>query len=375
MLTVTARTCTNTAFHFTVAQNLQNIIQEQIQTLSSGTTLLPTVAASSGVSAPPTASTVTSVASSMASNGINVNRPGSTANTVTTSSMLYRVPPPATSMSTSMAPSTAPVMQAQAALPTGVAGTVAPPAQQAPASISSNAQAALMILLTAQMQSQSGEPSVLQNPQVVSILQSLVNNADKSSDMNELVKDPSLAAVFSPVGPAGGTGPAGSTISLDANRPALLDTPKTRPILLGNAPPPPAMPVSTHNDLTAASAASAAAAGGLNGSLNDSMGELLNAQNLNQLLGSLSTPNTPTHPATSMSSSVSSIVAQQSVPVVSVASVQPQVQPQSLLPTPSSTGFMQVINFVTNDMYIMYHLLEYVNHAALLAHNNVSTTT
>ena len=286
--------------------------------------------------------------------------------------MLYRVPPPATSMSTSVAPSTAPVMQAQATLPTGVAGTVAPPAQ-APASISSNAQAALMILLTAQMQSQSGEPSVLQNPQVVSILQSLVNNADKSSDMNELVKDPSLAAVFSPVGPAG-TGP-GSTISLDANRPALLDTPKTRPILLGNAPPPPAMPVSTHNDLTAASAASAAAPGGLNGSLNDSMGELLNAQNLNQLLGSLSTPNTPTHPATSMSSSVSSIVAQQSVPVVSVASVQPQVQPQSLLPTPSSTGFMQVINFVTNDMYIMYHLLEYVNHAALLAHNNVSTTT
>ena len=362
MLNVTARTCTNTAFHFTVAQNLQNIIQEQIQTLSSGTTLLPTVAASSGVAAPPTASTVTSVASSTASNGINVNRPGSTANTVTTSSMLYRVPPPATSMSTSVAPSTAPVMQAQAALPTGVAGTVAPPAQQAPASISSNAQAALMILLTAQMQSQSGEPSVLQNPQVVSILQSLVNNADKSSDMNELVKDPSLAAVFSPVGPAGGNGPAGSTISLDANRPALLDTPKTRPILLGNAPPPPAMPVSTHNDLTAASAASAAAPGGLNGSLNDSMGELLNAQNLNQLLGSLSTPNTPTHPATSMSSSVSSIVAQQSVPVVSVASVQPQpLQPQSLLPTPSSTGFMQVINFVTNDMYIMYHLLEYVN--------------
>jgi hypothetical protein len=257
--------------------------------------------------------------------------------------MLYRVPPPATSMSTSVAPSTASVMQAQAALPTGVAGMVAPPAQ-APASISSNAQAALMILLTAQMQSQSGEPSVLQNPQVVSILQSLVNNADKSSDMNELVKDPSLAAVFSPVGPAGVA--PGSTISLDANRPALLDTPKTRPILLGNPPPPPPMPVSTHNDLTAASAASAAAPGGLNGSLNESIGELLNAQNLNQLLGSLSTPNTPTHPATSMSSSVSSIVAQQSVPVVSVASV----QPQSLLPTPSSTGFMQVINVVTNDM-------------------------
>ena len=47
-------------------------------------------------------------------------------------------------MSTSVAPSTAPVMQAQAALPTGVAGTVVPPAQQAPASISSNSQAALI---------------------------------------------------------------------------------------------------------------------------------------------------------------------------------------------------------------------------------------
>lgn len=40
-------------------------------------------------------------------------------------------------------------------------------------------QAALMILLTAQMQSQTGETSILQNPQVVSILQNLVNQAGK----------------------------------------------------------------------------------------------------------------------------------------------------------------------------------------------------
>jgi len=36
-----------------------------------------------------------------------------------------------------------------------------------------------MILLTAQMQSQTGETSILQNPQVVSILQNLVNQAGK----------------------------------------------------------------------------------------------------------------------------------------------------------------------------------------------------
>ena len=257
--------------------------------------------------------------------------------------MLYGVPPPpASTVAASAVPpqaAAAPVAAPPTGLSTAGSATGTP-------SISSNAQAALMILLTAQMQSQSGEPSVLQNPQVVSILQTLVNNADKSSDMNELVKDPSLAAVFSPVGPTargGGSGstaaaPGGQSINLDANRPALLDTPRTtRPILLGNAPPPaqaPPLPpsASTNDDLTA----SAASAG---------LDNLLNAQNLNQLLGVLNTP--PTHseaPKVQAAPAPPPQAVPQAVPVVSVASV----QPQSLLPTPSSTGFMQVIN-VTND--------------------------
>ena len=146
--------------------------------------------------------------------------------------------------------------------------------------------------------------------------------------MNELVKDPSLAAVFSPVGPPS----AAQTVSLaDANRPTLLNTPKTRPILLGNAPPSAAAapPPASSNDNLTASVAANTPAGGLD--------NLLNAQNLNQLLGSLNT--TPTH------AEATKVAPPQ--PVCSVASV----QPQSLLPTPSSTGFMQVIN-VTN--FIMH---------------------
>ena len=135
-----------------------------------------------------------------------------------------------------------------------------------------------MILLTAQMQSQSGEPSLLQNPQVVSILQTLVNNAgsqpgvapssaataapttadNKQNDINELLKDPSLASVFNR-----------NEQQHQQSRPALLDTPKTtsRPILLGNAP-------NTENVL-----------------VDNSL--LSNTQSLTQLLGVLSSDQQP----------------------------------------------------------------------------------
>lgn len=87
-----------------VAQNLQNIIQEQIHSLSSGST------------------------------------PDSQ-------------------------PEAQQQQQQQQAPPTMVVATP---------TLNSNAQAALMILLTAQMQSsQTGESSLLQNPQVVGILQVL----------------------------------------------------------------------------------------------------------------------------------------------------------------------------------------------------------
>ena len=183
-----------------------------------------------------------------------------------------------------------------------------------------------MILLTAQMQSQSGEPSLLQNPQIVNILQNLVNNADKplSMDVNELVtKDPNLAAVFR------------QNNNDNANlghpqRPALLDTPKTRPILLGNPPmqaqaqQPPA--ASNPEDLAAS-----------NGGLDTS--SLFSAQNLNQLLGSLNSNN-----ASSASEVVGSNMPKP-VPAGLVSAPPPQApqqpppqQQQPLLPTPAAAA-------------------------------------
>lgn len=258
----------------TVAQNLQNIITEQIQTLSSGTASAFSSATNAAVSSSaPTssASSVTNVSSSI------VNRPAAAVVSTTTA---Y--------------------------------GTQQQQQPQQSSSLSSNAQAALMILLTAQMQSQSGEPSVLQNPQVVSILQTLVNNAAASEnttnkpttqqpppaptaasatvDMNELLKDPSLAAVFR---------------SNTTQRPALLDTPKTRPILLTN----PLTGANANEDL-----------------MPSNLDNLLNTQNLNQLLGSLN------------SGAVNEVAKQ---PATQPQQQQQPPQPtavnqQSLLPTPST---------------------------------------
>ena len=250
---------------FPVAQNLQNIIQEQIQNLSSGTSMLPAMAASTV----PTASTVSSTSTSM----------------VPTSTGGPRAPPQA-QPSYSVVPGS---ITAPTATP-----TVTSAAASAASTLNSNAQAALMILLTAQMQSQSGEPSLLQNPQVVSVLQNLVNNAGGGSsaedqktqpsvDLNDLMKDPSLASVFRPTTAAATNVnglSAAMTAAAAASRPALLDTPKSRPILLNNpptaAPPPPPQTSNTQNEATAAAA-----------SVTNNLNNLLNTQNLNQLLGSL----------------------------------------------------------------------------------------
>ena len=219
---------------FAVAQNLQNIIQEQIQTLSTGTSTSNAAVSASAAVLTTSASSNSTVTTSNASSSIS-NRPTAAASS-TTNGLLYGVPPPP--------PPAAPVTAPTASSTTPI---------QSSSSINSNAQAALMILLTAQMQSQSGEPSLLQNPQVVSILQTLVNNAgspgvassvpssvaaatsssaptttdNKQNDINELLKDPSLASVFNR-----------NEQQHQQSRPALLDTPKTtsRPILLGNAP-------------------------------------------------------------------------------------------------------------------------------------------
>ena len=143
---------------FAVAQNLQNIIQEQIQTLSTGTSTSNAAVSASAAVLTTSASSNSTVTTSNASSSIS-NRPTAAASS-TTNGLLYGVPPPP--------PPAAPVTAPTASSTTPI---------QSSSSINSNAQAALMILLTAQMQSQSGEPSLLQNPQVVSILQTLVNNA------------------------------------------------------------------------------------------------------------------------------------------------------------------------------------------------------
>lgn len=156
--------------------------------------------------------------------------------------------------------------------------------------LNANAQAALMILLTAQMQSQTGETSILQNPHVVGILQNLVNQAGDptkqcETNVTELLNDPALSSVFrigttvAPPAPAPHWQPPAQAAPETVGRYALLETPKsTRPILLGDAPPGYApvksAPVSKDTSPTPPMVA-------------NNLNNLLNAQNLNQLLGSL----------------------------------------------------------------------------------------
>ena len=110
---------------------------------------------------------------------------------------------------------------------------------------------------------------------------------------------PSLAAVF--------------RTSENNQRPALLDTPKTRPILLGN--PPQSNP--TSEDLT--------------GPANGGLDTLLNAQNLNQLLGSLNSTTTDVVSST-VPKPVQSVVAPPPAPQAAPA------PPQPLLPTPATVA-------------------------------------
>uniref|UniRef100_A0A0K2V4V9 RRM domain-containing protein n=2 Tax=Lepeophtheirus salmonis TaxID=72036 RepID=A0A0K2V4V9_LEPSM len=152
--------------------------------------------------------------------------------------------------------------------------------------LNANAQAALMILLTAQMQSETGEVSLLQNPQVVGILQSLVSQAGtKNSSSNgnggspsltDLLSDPVLSSVLH-------NNNRLQKVLNKENRPSsMLDNSgviKRSPTLLGDAPqgysanlgrkdsPPPLIP--------------------------NNLSSLLNTQNLSELLGSLD-PSRPT---------------------------------------------------------------------------------
>ena len=213
--------------------------------------------------------------------------------------------------------------------------------------LNNNAQAALMILLTAQMQSQTGETSILQNPQVVGILQNLVSQAGNptrnkttsngdngSTNLNELFSHPALSSVFGntsgnasslPIQPQtnwqnsinadtsqnNGDSNTANILSQSqglvninahhqpnlAQRTALLDTPK-RPSLLGQGPPGYPNNPQQPQTLSAPPSSSASSAPVISNSQNDStstvptilannLNNLLNAQNLSQLLGSI----------------------------------------------------------------------------------------
>lgn len=140
-------------------------------------------------------------------------------------------------------------------------------------SMNSNAQAALMILLTAQMQSQQNVngtdegSNLLQNPQVVGVLQNLVNQAadpatSSSGNLNEILSNPALGSVFGPTG-------------LEPKEKAVMIHPHIDNIP-SNKTPSPTPPIIANN-----------------------LNNLLNAQNLKDLLGSLA-PNESTPPPTSI---------------------------------------------------------------------------
>eukprot|EP00095_Tigriopus_kingsejongensis_P002316 snap_masked-scaffold347_size200506-processed-gene-0.11 protein:Tk02316 transcript:snap_masked-scaffold347_size200506-processed-gene-0.11-mRNA-1 annotation:"ribonucleoprotein ptb-binding 1-like isoform x2" len=206
------------------AQNLQNIIQDQISSLSSGRSLLP--------------GTIENVASEAAT--------------------------------------------IQMSSPTMVSATP---------SLNSNAQAALMILLTAQMESQTGESSILQNPQVVGTLQSLVNQAanpsnQKDTSLNEiLAQNPALDQVFK--------GPPGSQAQPQAApqpQQARWNQGNGNTLIGPTAPSPPLYEQAkaalsaeqNHIQYTVPKDASPTPP-----IVANNLNNLLNTQNLNQLLGSL----------------------------------------------------------------------------------------
>ena len=136
-----------------------------------------------------------------------------------------------------------------------------------------------------------------------------------SVDLNDLMKDPSLASVFRPTNT---TTTANGLTSNGLNslaRPALLDTPKSRPILLSN-PPPPASTSNTTNSLSTEA-----------NSVTNNLNNLLNAQNLNQLLGSLS------NSSASVSTGIPEITSQPPPVVPCSVATQPQQALLGAIPT------------------------------------------
>merc|ERR1719483_299166 len=163
---------------------------------------------------------------------------------------------------------------------------ILPPSLGSQQQINSNAQAALMILLTAQRQAQTGENSLLHNPEVVNVLQSLVCQANDpmKTDMDPYAEIMSIPGITVALGqpptqqvPVQLSYPAPTSAAGWAHQPQLISSTKDRQVIVtspnsgstspsnpqGKSPP----PIIANN-----------------------LNLLSNAQSLNQLLGVISKP-------------------------------------------------------------------------------------
>ena len=214
--------------------------------------------------------------------------------------------------------------------------------------LNSNAQAALMILLTAQMQQQAGDASLLQDPQVVGILQNLVNTAtDPSSGGNdmsltELMSNPVLSPMFTgaqqprsvgwgakgAAAPAPVTNNASSAENKENGRPTLLDTPKGRPILLAD-------PAANNGQVTPPQAPKDASP--TPPIVANNLNNLLNAQNLSELLGSITASSVAAE--TSQAQKTVPVSSQVTISAPPTVSSHQQQQGSSLMPPRSTWPF------------------------------------
>jgi len=238
------------------------------------------------------------------------------------------------------------------------ASEILPPNIGSRQQINSNAQAALMILLTAQRQAQAGENSLLHNPEVVNVLQSLVSQANDpmtpdSDPYAEIMNIPGITVALGQ--PPTQVTSYPNTSAHTWQQPQIISNTKDRQIMTtqsagdsnptnpqGKSPP----PIIANN-----------------------LNLLSNAQSLNQLLGVISNPvqSAPPPPQTSQSkTSVSppSVTATQQIqrqtpsPVVPAAArpallgdcPRPQLPPTQPPPTLQQHQLVQQAN--------MQHLLQ-----------------
>lgn len=152
--------------------------------------------------------------------------------------------------------------------------------------INANAQAALMILLTAQRQAQSGENSLLHNPEVVNVLQSLVCQANDpmKPDMDPYAEIMSIPGITVALGqPPTQQVPAPISYNVPtsaagwAKPPQLVNSTKERQVIVTSPNPGSTSPSNPQGKSPPPIIA-------------NNLNLLSNAQSLNQLLGVISKP-------------------------------------------------------------------------------------